>query len=103
MIASLGLRYIDIIMQELRIAHLIENNDYRERTVLITVTKQAHTVQPFMNCTEHIWDYNVFVLTVSFLILTTSQRCYHLFPHYNLLFGDLEGPMRKQHKLIFIH
>lgn len=54
MIASLGLRYIDIIMQELRIAHLIENNDYRERTVLITVTKQAHTVQPFMNCTEHI-------------------------------------------------
>lgn len=59
MIASLGLRYIDIIMQELRIAHLIENNDYRERTVLIAVTEQAHTVQPFMNCTEHIWDYNV--------------------------------------------
>lgn len=59
MIASLGLRYIDIIMQELRIAHLIENNDYRERTVLITVTKQVHTVQPFMNCTEHIWDYNM--------------------------------------------
>lgn len=59
MIASLGLCYIDIIMQELRIAHLIENNDYRERTVLITVTKQVHTVQPFMNCTEYIWDYTV--------------------------------------------
>lgn len=103
MIASLGLRYIDIIMQELRIAHLIENNDYRERTVLITVTKQAHTVQPFMNCTEHIWDY-VFVLINSFFPDPDyKSKCYHLFPHYNLLFGDLEGPMRKQHKLIFIH
>lgn len=66
--ASLGLCYIDIIMQELRIAHLIENNDSRERTGLITVTKQAHTMHPFMNCTEHIWDYTVylFLLTVSF-------------------------------------
>ena len=58
-IASLSLCYIDIIVQELRIAHLIENNDYRESTGLITVTKQAHTVQPFMNCTEHIWDCTV--------------------------------------------
>lgn len=56
-------------MQELRIAHLIENNDYRERTGLITVTKQARTIHPFMNCTEHIQVYTVylFLLTVSFL------------------------------------
>lgn len=60
-IASLSLCYIDIIMQELRIAHLIENNDSRERTGLITVTKQAHTAQPFMNCMEHVWDYTVYL------------------------------------------
>lgn len=60
-IASLSLCFIDIIMQELSIAHLIENNDYRERTGLITVTKQAHTIQPFMNCTGHIWDYMVYL------------------------------------------
>lgn len=58
-IASLSLCYIDIIIQELRIAHLIENNDYRERAGLITVTKQARTVQPFMNCTERIWGNTV--------------------------------------------
>lgn len=60
-IASLSLCYIDIIMQKLRIAHLIKNIDYKERTGLITVTKQAHTVQPFMNSAEHIWVYTVYL------------------------------------------
>lgn len=60
-IASLSLCYIDIIMQRLRITHLIEDIDYKERTGLIAVTKQACTVQPFMNCTEHIRDYMVYL------------------------------------------
>lgn len=65
-IASLGLCYIDIIMQELRIAHLIENNDSRERTSLITVTKQVHHTLIHELHRTHMGLYGVFVFINSF-------------------------------------